>query len=683
MERTGDDMSGNIGLLFLVLWPVLGGLAGFFLGKRKNSNSEDVMDIVTLVELVMIGFFAFRVLFGGTEQSLSIHYLAGLGIGLSMDGFRAVYAFLTGLAWWLTSCFSKEYLKGEHHTNRFRMFFQFTLAATVGVFLSNNVYTLFMFFEIMSFVSFPLVIQEETPEAKEAGLSYFAVAIIGGLLFLMGMVLVYAELGTLGFEEIHQIIGLFQDTTPQLFVGSLLMLLGFGAKASLVPFHTWLPKAHPVAPAPASAILSAILTKTGMMGMIFVVCDIMFPSKTFGRLVLVLGTVTMVLGGVLGLAANEIKRTLACSSMSQIGFITVGLSMCILLGENNGIAMSGAFLHMVNHTLFKIVLFCISGVVLKQVGTGDLNAIKGFGRKKPLLHAAFLLSGLGIAGVPGLNGYISKTLIHEALVAYGSPVFEWLFLFSGGLTFAYMLKLYIILFWEKGENAPKPVKLKASTWTPFFLPSLCFPVMGLVPGIVMDKLADFGRGFFHAGELEEKIAYFSIENLKGSFISIVIGVVLYLLAVLLLERRRQASGIVYRPGLPGWLDLERIIYRPVLLKVLPCIGTFVSRILDWVVDGTVIFMRRTLYRDNCVEEKPVYGGKILDACGEFLNILKRAWNQTVGKRHPIETNFVVVFAGYKKKTSLYWEMISKSVSFGLLMFAFGFVLTIAYLIYLM
>lgn len=673
-------MSGNAGLLLIVLWPVLGGLAGFFMGKKRTAYSEDVMDIVTLVELAMTGYFAWQVLFAGAEVKLTIPYLAGLGIGFHMDGFRAVYTFLTALAWFLTACFSKEYLKGEHHTNRYRMFFQFTLAATTGVFMANNLYTMFMFFEIMSFVSFPLVIQEETPEAKEAGMSYFAVAVIGGLLILMGIVLVYSQFGTMTFDILHQTIALFGDTTKTMWVGSVLMLLGFGAKASLVPFHTWLPKAHPVAPAPASAILSAILTKTGMMGMIVVVCDIMFPSLSFGRLVLMLGTVTMVLGGILALAANELKRTLACSTMSQIGFITVGLSLCILLGEENAAAMSGTFLHMINHTLFKISLFCLAGVVIKQTGTGDLNEIKGFGRGKILLHIGFLLGAMGISGVPGLNGYISKTLLHEALVELESPVFEWLFLISGGLTLAYMLKLYIVLFWERADGEAQPAGLTVFTWFPCLLPAVCYPFLGLFPNMIMDKLADYGRAFFYAAGTEGHIRYFSIENVKGSLISIAIGIVLYLVVVRVFQRRKQAGGVLYRQGLPAWLDLEKLLYRPVLLRVLPCIGTFFSRILDWFVDGTVLLLRRTIYRDNSTEEKPVYGGRVIDILGECMNVLRNLWNLTFGRRHPVQKNYVVAFAGYKKKISLYGEMMSKSVSFGLLMFAFGFVLTIVYLI---
>ena len=581
------------------------------------------------------------------------------------------------------------------------MFFLFTLSASLGVFLADNAYVMFVFFEIMSFVSFPLVIQEETKEAKEAGASYFTIAIIGGLMILMGILCIFAQIGSFQFDKLQVEVARVGQVTPIMMVGGILVLLGFGAKASLFPMHTWLPKTYPASPAPATALLSSILTKTGVAGMIFVVCDVMFPSKEFGTLVLVLGTITMLWGGIMALASNDIMKTLAGSSMSQIGFITVGLSMCGLLGEENGIAVNGTFLHMVNHTLFKLALFFLAGVVVSKLGTAKLDDIRGFGKGKPLFHVCFALSGLGIAGVPLLNGYVSKTLIHEALVEYGNPAAEWLFLISGGLTLAYMLKLYVVLFWEKPyeevseveiaessseEEAEKPVVKKDmtfNTWFAFLVPVICYPVMGLLPNVVMDRLAELGSGFFHGASLEHKVQYFSIENLKGSAISIAIGLVLYFVVVRCLLRKKTEAGISYKNGLPAWCDLEKAIYRPLLLKVLPCIGTFVSRILDWVVDGLVLVMHRTVYRDNNREEKPVYADPFLDGLGEFLNVLRRLWNKTVGKKHPIEMNFVVEFAKLKKKSSTRIELISKSVSFGLFMFAVGFCLTIAYLIYLM
>ncbi len=676
-------MSGNVGLMFLILWPVLGGIVGFFMGKKKTSNAEDTADIVTLAELVVACYFAYQVLIQGKEITFTFQYFAGLGLSFTLDGFRTLYALLTAAAFCLAQYYSKEYMKGEAHCNRYRMFFQFTLAATMGVFLSNNVYNLFLFFEILSFASFPLVIQEETDEAKQAALSYLTIAIIGGLLILAGMTLVYAMTGSFQYDSVYEMMAEYDGQATILWVGGLLMLLGFGAKASLFPLHTWLPKAHPVAPAPASAILSAILTKTGVVGMIYVVCDLMFPSESFGILVLVLGTITMVLGGILALLSNDIKRTLACSSMSQLGFVTVGLSMCALLGEENALAAGGTVLHMINHTLFKLTLFFLAGIVVKQMHTGDFNSIQGFGKKKPLFHAAYLLSALGISGVPLLNGYVSKTLIHEALVEYGNTPCEWLFLISGGLTFAYMLKIYIILFWEKGANEPEKLRLPLSTWIPVLLPVVCCLVMGLAPNLVMDKLADAARGFFHGSEVESAMQYFSLTNLKGAAISIGIGLVLYVVVVRCFLRKKSETGVSYRPGLPAWMDLEQMIYRPLLLKVLPCIGTFISRILDWFVDGSVLLLRRSVYRDNNTEEKPVYGGKICDGLGECMNLFKRGINVTVRKKNPIETNYVVALADYKRRFILFWSVLSKSVSFGLLMFALGFVLTIAYLICLM
>jgi hydrogenase-4 component B len=453
----------------------------------------------------------------------------------------------------------------------------------------------------------------------------------------------------------------------------------------------------------------------------------MFLDKSFGQLVLVLGTITMVWGGIMALASDDLMKTLAGSSMSQIGFITVGLSMCGLLGEDNAVAVNGTFLHMVNHTLFKLALFFMAGVVVSKVGTGKLQDIRGFGKGKPLLHVCFALSGLGIAGVPLLNGYVSKTLIHEALVEYGNAAFEWLFLASGGLTLAYMLKLYVVLFWEEpsekvaalncngtletevnrseaveeemlseeyeSEEIAEPLddlekqseanKMSATTWVAFVIPVICYPVMGLFPNQVMDKLAQLGSGFFHGGELNETVHYFSLENLKGSAISVGLGLIFYVLFVRCMLRRKTEQGVTYKNGLPAWMDLEKVVYRPLFLKVLPCIGTFVSRILDWIVDGIVLVMRRTIYRDNNREEKPVYGGRFLDVVGEFFNWLRDIWNGTVGKKHPIQKNFVITFAKNKKKASTRVALVSKSVSFGLFMFALGFCLTIAYLIYLM
>ena len=164
------------------------------------------------------------------------------------------------------------------------------------------------------------------------------------------------------------------------------MLFGFFAKAGAFPLHIWLPKAHPVAPAPASALLSGILTKAGVFGVLILSCRVFLEIESWGIIILIIGVITMLHGAILALCSVDLKRTLACSSVSQIGFILVGIGMSVLLIDENAMAIRGALMHMINHSLIKLCLFMAAGVVFMNVHKLNLNDIRGFGRKKPYIH---------------------------------------------------------------------------------------------------------------------------------------------------------------------------------------------------------------------------------------------------------------------------------------------------------
>ena len=192
-------------------------------------------------------------------------------------------------------------------------------------------------------------------------------------------------------------------------------------------------------------------------------CGLFGSDHSWGLLIAALGLITMFVGALLAVFSINLKRTLACSSISQIGFILTGIGIACLLrsiGEGNTLAVRGAFLHMVNHSLFKLVLFLCAGAVYMNLHKLDLNEIRGFGRRKPALMFAFLMGALGIGGIPLWNGYVSKTLIHESIVEYmeavGGPwvwhLAEWVFLITGGMTVAYMLKLFVAVFVEKNAD---------------------------------------------------------------------------------------------------------------------------------------------------------------------------------------------------------------------------------------
>lgn len=598
-----------------VFFPMVMAFAAYFSG-RKGERAAVATGVVALAFSLLVAL--------GPDVMAPLPLLTGLR--LTVDGFRRVYIVIICLMWAMTLLLSPEYFRHHHHVGRYYFFNLLTLGATLGVFLAADLYTAFVFFEIMSFTSFTWVIQEETPGAIRAAITYLAVAVIGGLVALMGLFLLQHQLGTTDIASLYQLA----QTCPNkgvLYTAGGCILFGFGAKAGMFPLHIWLPKAHPVAPAPASALLSGVLTKSGIWGILAISCNIFRYDAAWGTLILTLGTITMVLGAVLALFSIDLKRTLACSSMSQIGFILVGVGMMGLLGEENALAARGTLLHMVNHSLFKLVLFECAGVVYLNLHQLELNEIRGFGRKKPLLNLAFLLGAAGIGGIPLLNGYVSKTLLHEAIVE-GAAEFgwmltgvEWLFLLSGGMTLAYMTKLYVCLFIEKHPTRQKEFDARRDYMSPMstlavLLPALLLPVLGLTAGSTMDRIADLGTDFLHGGPLHHAVQYLSAENLKGAAISVVIGLALYLLFI----RPFLMKNGAYVNRWPEWLDLENLLYRPLLLRWLPGIFGRISalfgenritgpmakgclrlsgiagRILCDLPDGLVLLLARTIYR---------------------------------------------------------------------------------------
>ena len=720
-------------LILPVLWPVFGALLSYLTGRRHKKARDRVACAVTVVECLLMALLLAAYISGYTA-SLQLGGVLGMGLSFELNGFGLLFACVTAYMWMMTTFFSGEYLAHSRNRNRYYFFLLITLGATAGVFLSADLFTALVCFEVMSMASYVCVAHEETPGALRAGGVYLTVAVIGGLTALMGLFLLYHLTGTLSFSELPAACSAaFADNAVWFYIAGGCILFGFGAKAGMYPLHIWLPMAHPVAPAPASALLSGIITKTGIFGTVVITTRIFAGDGYWGFVVLALGVITALLGGVLAVFSTDLKRTLACSSMSQLGFIFIAVGMMALQGEENALAVRGVILHMFNHSNLKLVLFMAAGVVLMHLHNGDLNNVRGYGRKKPLLKYAFLMGSLGISGIPLFNGYISKTLIHESIVEYielleeglgavtfafasGSGavllfrVIEWLFLITGGMTVAYMTKLFVLLFVEKNADPEKQAAYDADkkycsrlTAAVLAVSATVLPVLGIFPHWTQDVLADFGESFLFGAGLSESIRYFSLTNLQGALISILIGAAVYLLVIRGWMMQRNADGVrEYVNRWPEKLDLLTLLYEPLVMTVLPAIGAFFSkcldaltpafvkiftavgafaaRCMDYLTDGVILFFRKTTHRTKYEQEFPpvkyrlaYYTGRIFDAWAEFLN-------RTVRKRSPVEHDYVFRFSIRQKSAGTFLTIISASVSFGFLMFAIGVVIVVVYLL---
>lgn len=689
----------DILIYLMVFMPMVGAFVSYLIG-RKNKKARDyfvaglaIVEFVLAVMLIMADI-------GHEGYLVYVPEICGMGLTFTIDGFRVLYAGIACFMWMCTSVFSKEYFAHYRNRNRYYLFQLLTLGATTGIFLSGDLYTTFIFFEIMSISSYVWVAHDETAPSMRAAATYLAVAIIGGLTLLMGLFLLYTQTGTLLISDLYEAC-----QGKNVYPACLCMLVGFGAKAGAFPLQIWLPKAHPVAPAPASALLSGILTKTGIFGVLVISCQILLHDAAWGTFILIIGLITMFLGALLAVFSIDFKRTLACSSVSQIGFILVGVGMQGLLGEHNEIAIRGTVLHMVNHSLFKLVLFMAAGVIYMNIHELDLNDIRGFGRKKPLLKFIYLMGALGIGGIPLWSGYISKTLLHESMVEFihelegghilnsfvslhAMEIFEWIFLISGGMTIAYMMKLFVAVFVEKNKDAAVQEKydgmkkyMNPVSSVVLTMAAALFPIMGMFPYATMDVMADMSEGFMGWNHAGHSVDYFTWVNLKGSVISILIGIVLYFGVVRTLLMKKQADGS--RDYVNRWwryFDLEDYFYRPVLLKFLPTICAAVCLVIDRLVDGVVIILRKTIYKDSLIYKEMDEGNSVTYALGTLFNKGEAALNKTVWRRSPKEKDFKHQFALKYASFKENFGFIERSLSYGLILFCVGLCAVLIYLL---
>lgn len=328
-------MDGAMILIFLVLWPAIGSLFVWFLGGKNKKSVAVMAGGIAVTEFLLVLLAVWKFSMSGILE-FQIPQICMRGLFFRLDGFRLLMILTAAFMWMMTGLFSIEYMDHGHQQKRYYLFVLVTLSAVMGIFLSYDLFTTFIFFEIMSFTSYVWVAQEETKEAMRAAETYLAVAVIGGLTMLMGLFMLYHLTGTLQMDLLAELAGQVENKALLYWSGALI-LVGFGAKAGMFPLHIWLPKAHPIAPAPASALLSGMLTKTGIFGILIISTNLFWHDGIWGFAVLILGVVTMFLGAALALFSINLKRTLALSSMSQIGFILVGVGMMGLLSDRKSV----------------------------------------------------------------------------------------------------------------------------------------------------------------------------------------------------------------------------------------------------------------------------------------------------------------------------------------------------------
>jgi multicomponent Na+:H+ antiporter subunit D len=421
------------------------GIVIFFLPEEKIALRTFLNLLGALIKLLLLALTLWGVFHGQTYE-VRAPMLPGSDLVLRADTLAMLFATLSALLWLLTTIYAIGYLEGSPHRSRFFGFFALCVTATIGIALSGNLATFFLFYELLTLSTYPLIVHRGTARALAAGSRYLAYTLTGGALLLAGIVCLQTLLGDVQFT--HGGVASALEPSQHWMLGPIFALLiaGVGVKAALVPLHGWLPEAM-VAPAPVSALLHAVaVVKAGAFGIARIVYDV-YGVEFCAKLGLLeplaaLAALTIVFGSVRALAQDDLKRRLAYSTVSQVSYIVLGVALFGPLGT------IGALVHLVHQGIMKITLFFCAGNYAETLGIHKVSELTGTARRMPLTSAAFSVAALGMIGVPPVAGFVSKWYLGLGALQADMPWVLAVLAASSLLNAAYFLPILRALWFE-------------------------------------------------------------------------------------------------------------------------------------------------------------------------------------------------------------------------------------------
>ncbi len=429
--------------------PVLFSITIFLLGKEYDCWRGWLAVAASAVTLFIVLLMLPGSLKGTIFETHLMMIVPGIWMFLRVDQLGLVLALGAATLWFLSSMHSIGYMEGAHAQKRYFSFLTLCLAWTVGVAVSGNFFTYLIFYELFSISTYPLIVHEETPDALAAGKKYMIYILVGSSFVLFAIIYTYFLAGTLTLSQAG-ILSLAEHGRVPLLILFWSYMIGFSVKAAVMPLHGWVPDAHPIAPAPFSAILSGIMVAVGAFGIMRVVLNVFGPTLVqelgTGLIMAYIVSFTIIVSSILALDQDNLKRRLAYSTIGQMGYIILGT---VLLTTYS---VWGGVLHIVNHAFMKGTLFLCAGTIIKQTGKKNVSEMRGIGKKLPITMGAFTIAALGMIGVPPLVGFISKWYLCIGSLEAGEIIFVIVLLISSLLGAAYFLPIVYTAFFQKSDE---------------------------------------------------------------------------------------------------------------------------------------------------------------------------------------------------------------------------------------
>lgn len=471
------------------LLAVLASLAAvplILMSHRRPNLREGWTFLAAIVKFAVVASMLPVVWAGGAPEITLLQLSAGAGFSLHLraDALGMVFAMLASTLWIATSIYSVGYLRGNkaRHQTVYFASFAVCLAATVGIAFSANLLTFFVFFELLTIATYPLIVHNRSPAAVAGGRQYLIYTLLAGQILLIA--LVWAQTAVPGAEFTPG--GFLADSglsTGALRLMLVLFIVGIGVKAALLPLQGWLPAAM-VAPAPVSALLHAVaVVKAGVFGCVRITGFVFGPDllRSIGAdwVLASLAAATIIVGSIRALGESNLKKRLAYSTVSQLSYIVLGAAI------GSPAAVAGAVFHIAAHGFLKITLFFCAGSIYTREQVSEIPDMAGIGRRMPVTMIAFTIGALGLAGTPLLAGFISKWNLGLGAVHAGYEIFIAVLVASALLNFAYFFPIVHTAFFGKSNEPWRFEEASPAVWIPLAFSALCAIVLGVAPNAVV------------------------------------------------------------------------------------------------------------------------------------------------------------------------------------------------------
>jgi len=494
------------------LWAVLISLVAavliLFTGER-NRNLRETWTILAAFGKVAIVFSMLPIVLGGQVIEIApIHVAKGITLQLKADTAGMLFAALASFLWVITSFYSIGYMRGHHEKHQTGYFAAFAvcLSATMGIAFSANLLTFFVFYEMLTIATYPLVIHKRNAEAIRSGRKYLAYTLISGQLFLIAIIWTYITAGTGDFQA-GGFLTLEHGSKGMLQLMFFLMSVGAAVKAGVMPLHGWLPDAM-VAPTPVSALLHAVaVVKAGAFGILRVVGYVFGPELLAqigaAEVLAWFAAFTIIVSSLIAMNQDNLKRRLAFSTVGQLSYVVLGISLLTPLG------FLGGMFHIIAHAFMKITLFFCAGAIYVTTHKENISDMHGIGKRMPITIAAFTVASLGIAGVPFIVGFISKWNIALGALQGGQALYVAVLIASAMLASTYLLPLGYLGFFKKSDKFTQYGEARKDMLIPIVITATLSVILGILP--------NFGANFYDLAVMSAQSIVKSVQLIGGGW----------------------------------------------------------------------------------------------------------------------------------------------------------------------